>query len=97
MPYLGLEVVGVVVCVLRVHWLLFQSLAHIAGILSAVARNGCAEAVGRALVVLGLGSLTVGPLFFPSTLVSCITAGPPESRQGSSDGEWFGEGLPLWG
>lgn len=39
-PYLGLEIVGVVVGVLRVHWLLFQSLAHVAGILSTEAGNG---------------------------------------------------------
>lgn len=38
--YLGLEIVGVVVGVLRVHWLLLQSLAHVAGILSTEAGNG---------------------------------------------------------
>ena len=35
---------GVVVSVLGVHWLLFQSLAHVAGILSAEAGNGDWEA-----------------------------------------------------
>jgi len=38
--YLGLEIVGVVVGVLRVHWLLLQSLAHVAEILSTEAGNG---------------------------------------------------------
>lgn len=37
--YLGLEIVGVVVGVLRVHWLLLQTLAHVAGILSTEAGN----------------------------------------------------------
>lgn len=40
MTYLGLQIVGVVVGVLRVHWLLLQSLAHVAGILSTEAGNG---------------------------------------------------------
>lgn len=38
--YLSLEIIGVVVGVLRVHWLLLQSLAHVAGILSTEAGNG---------------------------------------------------------
>lgn len=37
--YLGLEIVRVVVGVLRVHWLLLQTLAHVAGILSTEAGN----------------------------------------------------------
>lgn len=32
-PYLGLEIVGVVVGVVGVHWLLLQTFSHVAGIL----------------------------------------------------------------
>lgn len=35
-PYLSLKVVRVIVSVLGVHWLLFQTFAHVAGILLAV-------------------------------------------------------------
>lgn len=43
-PYLGLEIMRVVVSVLRVHWLLFQAFAHVAGIFISDAGNsltGC--------------------------------------------------------
>lgn len=41
-PYLGLEIVGVVVGVLGVHWLLVQAFAHVAGVLLAGAGNSLA-------------------------------------------------------
>lgn len=51
--YLGLEIVGVVVGVLRVHWLLLQTLAHVAGILSTEAGN---VDTGRKLPVVSSGT-----------------------------------------
>lgn len=57
LSYLGLEIMRIVVSVLRVHWLLFQAFAHVAGIVISDAENSLT------------GSNAPGPSSFSETTI----------------------------